>query len=374
MWCETQKNGTVKYCERYTDPLTEKVKKVTTTMPKDTPQNRNKAMRILNGKIDAALNSVYTDKKITLKELQEAYHAAQCVTCKQSTTKRNYIIINSVLSLLDKDAIVNNLTAQYVNNQLLDSNKPISTLNTYITRFKAMLNWGYKNDYHDNYRLISKLDLFADQTQDENIQDKYLEPDEITMLLKYMQEQNMWHWYYVTKFLVLTGLRFGELAALKDMDVNLSTLNIHIDKTYDSINMIVTTPKTDHSIRDIHIQPELQILVKQIRLWRKEVMSECKISTTLFLPDICTGSFVSYAAYDNYLKDKSRSVLNHQISPHKLRHTHASLLAANGMTPEQIARRLGHSRSDVTKEIYIHVTKQVIENDKKAIDSIALIS
>ena len=303
MWCETQKNGTVKYCERYTDPLTEKVKKVTTTMPKDTPQNRNKAMRILNGKIDAALNSVYTDKKITLKELQEAYHAAQCVTCKQSTTKRNYIIINSVLSLLDKDAIVNNLTAQYVNNQLLDSNKPISTLNTYITRFKAMF-------------------------------------------LKYMQEQNMWHWYYVTKFLVLTGLRFGELAALKDMDVNLSTLNIHIDKTYDSINMIVTTPKTDHSIRDIHIQPELQILVKQIRLWRKEVMSERKISPTLFL----------------------------QISPHKLRHTHASLLAANGMTPEQIARRLGHSRSDVTKEIYIHVTKQVIENDKKAIDSIALIS
>jgi len=374
MWCETQKNGTVKYCERYTDPLTEKVKKVTTTMPKDTPQNRNKAMRILNGKIDAALNSVYTDKKITLKELQEAYHAAQCVTCKQSTTKRNYIIINSVLSLLDKDAIVNNLTAQYVNSQLLDSNKPISTLNTYITRFKAMLNWGYKNDYHDNYRLISKLDLFADQTQDENIQNKYLEPNEITMLLKYMQEQNMWHWYYVTKFLVLTGLRFGELAALKDMDVNLSTLSIHIDKTYDSINMIVTTPKTDHSIRDIHIQPELQILVKQIRLWRKEVMSERKISTTLFLPDICTGSFVSYAAYDNYLKDKSRSVLNHQISPHKLRHTHASLLAANGMTPEQIARRLGHSRSDVTKEIYIHVTKQVIENDKKAIDSIALIS
>lgn len=374
MWCETQKNGTVKYCERYTDPLTEKVKKITTTMPKDTPQNRNKAMRILNGKIDAALSSVYTDKKITLKELQEAYHAAQCVTCKQSTTKRNYIIINSVLSLLDKDAIVNNLTAQYVNNQFLDSNKPISTLNTYITRFKAMLNWGYKNDYHNNYRLISKLDLFADQTQDENIQNKYLEPDEITMLLKYMQEQNMWHWYYVTKFLVLTGLRFGELAALKDMDVNLSTLNIHIDKTYDSINMIVTTPKTDHSIRDIHIQPELQILVKQIRLWRKEVMSERKISTTLFLPDICTGSFVSYAAYDNYLKDKSRSVLNHQISPHKLRHTHASLLAANGMTPEQIARRLGHSRSDVTKEIYIHVTKQVIENDKKAIDSIALIS
>jgi len=44
------------------------------------------------------------------------------------------------------------------------------------------------------------------------------------------------------------------------------------------------------------------------------------------------------------------------------------------MTPEQIARRLGHSRSDVTREIYIHVTQQVIENDNKQMDRISLIS
>ena len=374
MWSEIQKNGTVKYCERYTDPLTEKVKKVTVTMQKASPQNKNKATRILNAKIDAALDSVYADKKTTLRELHDVYSAAQCVTYKLSTTKRNNIIINSVLDILDEDAIVNNLSAQYVNSRFLDSGKPISTLNTYITRFKAMLNWGYKNDYHDNYRLISKLELFTDQTQEENTQSKYLEPAEITKLLEYMQDQNMWHWYYVTEFLVLTGLRFGELAALKDSDVSLQDLTIHIDKTYDSNNDVVTTPKTDNSIRDIHIQPELITVIKKIRLWRKEKMLERNLSTTLFIPDISTGSYISYAAYDNYLKRKSKFVLNHQISPHKLRHTHASLLAANGMTPEQIARRLGHSRSDVTKDIYIHVTQQVIQTDNNTIDSITLIS
>lgn len=374
MWCETQKNGTVKYCERYTDPLTEKVKKVTVTMQKASPQNKNKAARILNAKIDVALDSVYADKKTTLRELHDAYSAAQCVTYKLSTTKRNNIIINSVLDILDEDAIVNNLSAQYINSRFLDSCKPISTLNTYITRFKAMLNWGYKNDYHDNYRLISKLELFTDQTQEENTQSKYLEPAEIAKLLEYMQKQNMWHWYYVTEFLVLTGLRFGELAALKDSDVSLQDLTIHIDKTYDSNNDVVTTPKTDNSIRDIHIQPELITVIQKIRLWRKEKMLEWNLSTTLFIPDISTGSYISYAAYDNYLKRKSKLVLNHQISPHKLRHTHASLLAANGMTPEQIARRLGHSRSDVTKDIYIHVTQQVIQTDNNTIDSITLIS
>ena len=374
MWSEIQKNGTVKYCERYTDPLTEKVKKVTVTMQKASPQNKNKATRILNAKIDAALDSVYADKKTTLRELHDVYSAAQCVTYKLSTTKRNNIIINSVLDILDEDAIVNNLSAQYVNSRFLDSGKNISTLNTYITRFKAMLNWGYKNDYHDNYRLISKLELFTDQTQEENTQSKYLEPAEITKLLEYMQDQNMWHWYYVTEFLVLTGLRFGELAALKDTDVSLQDLTIHIDKTYDSNNDVVTTPKTDNSIRDIHIQPELITVIKKIRLWRKEKMLERNLSTTLFIPDISTGSYISYAAYDNYLKRKSKLVLNHQISPHKLRHTHASLLAANGMTPDQIARRLGHGRSDVTQDIYIHVTQQVVANDNKTIDSIDLIS
>lgn len=374
MWSEIQKNGTVKYCERYTDPLTEKVKKVTVTMQKASPQNKNKATRILNAKIDAALDSVYADKKTTLRELHDVYSAAQCVTYKLSTTKRNNIIINSVLDILDEDAIVNNLSAQYVNSRFLDSGKNISTLNTYITRFKAMLNWGYKNDYHDNYRLISKLELFTDQTQEENTQSKYLEPAEITKLLEYMQDQNMWHWYYVTEFLVLTGLRFGELAALKDTDVSLQDLTIHIDKTYDSNNDVVTTPKTDNSIRDIHIQPELITVIKKIRLWRKEKMLERNLSTTLFISDISTGSYISYAAYDNYLKRKSKLVLNHQISPHKLRHTHASLLAANGMTPDQIARRLGHGRSDVTQDIYIHVTQQVVANDNKTIDSINLIS
>ena len=343
-------------------------------MQKASPQNKNKATRILNAKIDAALDSVYADKKTTLRELHDAYSAAQCVTYKLSTTKRNNIIINSVLDILDEDAIVNNLSAQYVNSRFLDSGKNISTLNTYITRFKAMLNWGYKNDYHDNYRLISKLELFTDQTQEENTQSKYLEPAEITKLLEYMQDQNMWHWYYVTEFLVLTGLRFGELAALKDTDVSLQDLTIHIDKTYDSNNDVVTTPKTDNSIRDIHIQPELITVIKKIRLWRKEKMLERNLSTTLFIPGVSTGSYISYAAYDNYLKRKSKLVLNHQISPHKLRHTHASLLAANGMTPDQIARRLGHGRSDVTQDIYIHVTQQVVANDNKTIDSINLIS
>lgn len=373
MWCEMQKNGTVKYCERYTDPLTEKVKKVTTTMPKASPQNKNKASRILNAKIDMALQHFNKDKKITLSELQDIYMNNQELRLKKSTTARNKRITDSIIKLLGEDVIVNNLTAQYLNDCLLSSGKPVSTLNTYLTRFRAMLNWGYQNDWHDNYRLLNKIKLFDDDTI-ECTEDKYLEPEEVTQLLNFIQDHKLWHWYYATNVLLLTGMRSGELIALQDNDVDLKNKVIHITKTYDPLNKLVTTPKTDNSVRDIHIQPELEFVLRECRLWRTEMLMERKLSSTLLIPNIHTGWYMSYAAYDKFIRETTERELHHKITPHKLRHTHASLLAAAGMTPEQIARRLGHSHSDVTKEIYIHVTEQVIENDNKQIDGISLIS
>lgn len=374
MWSEVQKNGTVKYCERYTDPLTEKVKKVTVTMPKASPQNKNKAMRILSGKIETALQYKEADRKTTLSELQEIYINNQELRLKKSTTDRNNRITASMVKLLGEDIIVNNLTAQYLNDCLSASNKPVSTINTYLTRFKAMLNWGYQNDWHDNYRLISKIKLFDDRSDPEDTADKYLEPNEISRLLEYIQNQGLWSWYYATHILLLTGLRVGELIALQDDDVDLTGKVIHITKTYDYIHGLVTTPKTDDSVRDIHIQPELDSVLKKCRLWRREVFLERGLSSSLLLPDMHTGSYMSYGAYRKFIRETTERELHHRISPHKLRHTHASLLAAAGMTPEQIARRLGHSKSDVTKDIYIHVTEQVVKNDNKKLDSISLIS
>lgn len=374
MWSEVQKNGTVKYCERYTDPLTEKAKKVTTTMPKDTPQNRNKAMRILSGKIEVALQYKEADKKTTLSELQELYINNQELRLKKSTTDRNNRITTSMVKLLGGDVIVNNLTAQYLNDCLLASGKPVSTINTYLTRFRAMLNWGYQNDWHDNYRLLSKIKLWDDNSEPEDTDDKYLEPDEIKILLEYIQNQKRWNWYYATNILLLTGLRVGELIALQDDDVDLEEKVIHITKTYDYLHDLVTSPKTDDSIRDIHIQPELDSVLRKCRLWRREVLLERGFTSTLLIPDIHTGSYMSYGAYSKFIREATERELDHRISPHKLRHTHASLLAAAGMTPEQIARRLGHSKSDVTKDIYIHVTEQVVENDNKKLDNISLIS
>lgn len=375
MWCNIQKNGTAVYRARYKNPLTGKLEIASVSMPRDSVQTRNKAQRELTAKIEAAIEELQcVDCSTTLSQLQKEYLKTQALTLKQSTVKRNEIITSSVLDLLNPDAIVNNLTAQYVNSRLLDSGKPVSTVNNYITRFKAMLNWGYANDYHNNLALISKLKPFVDSCEEQEITLKYLEPTEAKDLLAAIKEDNSWNWYYITSILLLTGLRFGEISALEVSDIDMSNLTIRISKTYDSINDIVTTPKTDHSKRTIHIQPDLLTELKKCMLWRNEMMIERNIRTKLLIPNIKTGDHILHRSYEKYLGDISEKLLGRHVTPHMLRHTHASLLAANGMTAEEIARRLGHSKSDVTSKIYIHVTQKVIENDNKKIDQIKLFS
>jgi len=50
--------------------------------------------------------------------------------------------------------------------------------------------------------------------------------------------------------------------------------------------------------------------------------------------------------------------LNTELIPHSLWHTHTSLLAEAGVSLEQIMGRLGHSDDQITKDVYLHVTKK----------------
>ena len=51
--------------------------------------------------------------------------------------------------------------------------------------------------------------------------------------------------------------------------------------------------------------------------------------------------------------------LSPELTPHSLRHTHTSLLAEANVGLEEIMDRLGHSDDDTTKNVYLHVTKEM---------------
>ncbi|MCM1400359.1 MAG: site-specific integrase [Clostridium sp.] len=358
-------NGKVKYQERYKDIMTGKWKTVSVTMDKDTASTRKLAAAELARRIDDKECRTMT-QDLTLKQLYDLYITEQSKNLKASTMSRNRLTVWKTIELLGQDVLVDMLSATYVREHL----KSIDTLKQreYITRFKAMLNWGYNNELINNHTLIAKLKLPADTSRKERIADKYLEPDELSALLDAMAIQDH---KLLTKFLVLSGLRIGEAIALTPSDIN--DKYISVSKTYDYINKIITAPKTATSERNVFIQPELKAVIREIKIdeLQKQLLYQRKSALVFSHPK--TGSYISYDAYRQYLGDISDKAINRRITPHALRHTHASLLLAEGIDIDSISRRLGHNNSKVTKEIYIHMTEKLKQSEEEKLSKINLL-
>lgn len=73
-------------------------------------------------------------------------------------------------------------------------------------------------------------------------------------------------WRAVTEFLLLSGLRIGEFIALEKSDVDFNARQIHVTKTYDVVNHLVTDTKTLESRRDVYMQDDLYAVAKQVNL------------------------------------------------------------------------------------------------------------
>jgi len=369
LWIEKLKTGKYRAVERYTDPLTGKTKKISVTMDKDTRATRKTAADALRAKIENATAVVSSDS-VTLKELVEAYRKDQEKTVRPSTYTRNYYAGNAIMEMLGEDTLVNKLTAPYVREKLLARGEEPGTMNEHLKRYKALIRWGYRNDLVESVDHLKKLPNFKDAPHRESIKDKYMESAELRALLDHMNQPV---WKLLTEFLSLSGLRIGEAIALEQTDIDLKALQIHVTKAYDVVNKELSTAKTLCSIRDVAIQPQLLDCCRRISAeMRRRSMYYGLGRKKLFLYGI-DGGYIDYYAYNKYLRENTEKVIGRQLTPHALRHTHASLLMEAGVPIDVISRRLGHENSKITREIYLHVTKKLKQKDDDLIGKVNIL-
>ena len=368
MWVEQTKNGKYKFIERYEDYLTGKQKRVSVTLDRNTAQSRKTAERTLAEKIKELEPTQQRTKN--LFDLVEAYRVYQEKAVKPSTYRRNRFATAAILDLLGPETRLDRLSANYVRTAFLKSDKEPGYLNELLTRFKALIRWGFKNDLIENIDFLQKLEKFQDTPHREKIQDKYLEGDELKRLLDAMKIDR---WRLMTEFLALSGLRFGEASALLKSDIDLVKRVIHVNKNYDSNNKVVTTPKTSCSVRDIFIQDELVRVLQEIKITmlRQSLLYGYRVSELLF--QNTKGEHINFYEYSKYLRVWSNKSLGRAITPHALRHTHASLLMERGVSIDAISRRLGHENSRITREIYLHVTKKLQDQDNLQIKQLNIL-
>ena len=362
MYTQQLSNGKVRFFERYKDPLTGKSKISSVTMDNDSSRSRKKAYTILQKRIrEATLISGTVD--ITLSELTERYLRDRRLTSRQSSINRDEWLCKAFCGVMGGNTLLSQVSAKYVYACLEESGRTLSNRNTIMKRFKTLMTWAYQHDLIDDISFLVKLKPYKIEEKAEKLAEKYLESSELQSVIEVLPKQK---WRDLTSFLALTGMRIGEALALTIDDIE--DRNIHITKTKDIVyGTISDTPKTKESYRDVYIQDQLLPLIRKLR-HDALAMSMVTHERLLFQDKkggLCYGTFVKI------FKTASQSV-EKDLSPHSLRHTHTSLLAEQGAPLEVISRRLGHAGSDITKQVYLHVTNKQKEKDAAILKSITI--
>lgn len=347
--------------EYYIDPNTGVRKRISVKLSGESEKAKQGAIKRLTDK----LNSL-EDKKILLSDCVALWLKEGERVIKPSTHRKYRITFESIQKIIG-DGYIDKFSAGYIRQKLIESGEENRTLNGYLKVFKTFWRWAYRNDFVKSPEVADKLQAFQDTSKRERIQDKYLEPEELKKLLDVMTEKR---WKLVTEFLALSGLRIGELASLIRSDV--AGDYIHVTKTYDANNKVVTSAKTYTSKRDVYIQDELRECINQINDYTKWQAEVCGYTSILFFPDT-DGGYMQYYTYRKYLSENAVKAIGRHITPHTLRHTHASVLFARGVDLQAVSERLGHSDSKITKEIYLHKLQELKEKENRQLDNIHIV-
>jgi len=169
----------------------------------------------------------------------------------------------------------------------------------------------------------------------------------------------------IIEFSLKTGLRKSEVFGLTWYDLDTKENIITINKSRNYLNkygMIIKETKNNSSNRRIYISKKIVALLLSYKR-EKELDKMHKIKADEFIFDDINFNTITLW-FKNWQKKNS---INPIITFHDLRHTHATLLLAQGIDAKTISSRLGHSSITTTLNIYAHVLKDL---DKKAVQKI----
>lgn len=156
-----------------------------------------------------------------------------------------------------------------------------------------------------------------------------------------------------------TGLRIGELCALKWSDIDLEKGILRVSKTMQRIQntdtenkaktrVIIEEPKSDNSIRDIPLPKHIIILLKKNKPSDVELKYFLTGNINYIEPRTMQNKFKKYLEESN-IKN---------INFHALRHTFATRAIESGIDVKSVSEILGHSTVSMTLEKYVHITME----------------
>ena len=198
-----------------------------------------------------------------------------------------------------------------------------------------IFNFALKNDFIDSNKVqfveLGKKNIVVER--------KIFTRDEINILWQNLKVNNV----YIILILIYTGMRIGELLALKVCDIDLNNKVIYIRKS-----------KTSSGIRTIPIPDKILSLFIENIFYENEYFILSKNLTPL--------SYMTFKYRFNVLLEKL-GIQKHTI--HDTRHTFETMLNNADANSTSIIKLIGHSDFSITENVYTH---KDVEELRKAIN------
>ncbi|HFR3976407.1 TPA: tyrosine-type recombinase/integrase [Streptococcus suis] len=197
--------------------------------------------------------------------------------------------------------------------------------------------------------------------------DNYWTVGELHQFLQVILEHEPYKHYALFRLLAYSGLRKGELYALKWSDFDAQHQLLTISKSLGRIDgqAIEKGTKNSFSVRSIYLDDETCAILekwKQISIQERGQLLVAPLSIDQnYLFTYCTRSGDIEPLHADYINNILKRIIRQyklkKISPHGFRHTHATLMIEMGIDPVNTAKRLGHASSQMTLDTYSHATQ-----------------
>lgn len=386
-------SGSNQVVSRYTDPMTGKRKKVTVTYNGDTRKAQRNAERELEDKIDALIEELDFKVETTIKtfsELTEEWLEFWSHGVDPQTVRRETLVLKRVKEIIKDDILIDRITPFFIEKVLNDYLRKYDSSYSTMIHIKSTLNRIFR--YAVKHRLLvntpmAVVELVVPREKKREIkkkrENKYLEPYELKAFLAETKKGKNRIYYYLTLFLVHSGLRIGEAGAITREDINFEKGTVSVNKTlkYETgIGFYYGPAKTEESERTILLPTiALESLKTAIAIsdridrrnkidpWKSYVQTDSVFRTFLGTP-ITSQAYRGFIArveekLKNECEDRYGFKWIKHVTPHSFRFINITYLKdSEGVDIKSVQSHVGHSDIRTTLGVYAQRSQKGAEN------------